>query len=254
MNTQILFDDGHHRWLAMVRDPERPEAVIDTNEYLIVSDEEALLLDPGGTEIFPAVLREISRHIRIEQIQAFFASHQDPDIFSSLPLWLGLCPGAKIHIPWMWRGFLAHYGYDFVANFVDIPDEGGILRIGNRGRELQLVPAHYCHSPGNFSLYDPTAKILFSGDIGAALLPEDQQGLFVKDFDQHIAYMRGFHIRWMPSNEAKNAWIRRVRKLDIDFLCPQHGAIFKGADIGRFLDWFEQLEVGQHKGQAQAAV
>jgi len=40
-----------------------------------------------------------------------------------------------------------------------------------------------------------------------------------------------FHQRWMPSNQAKNRWIDRVRGLDIEFLCPQHGRIFKGDEI-----------------------
>jgi flavorubredoxin len=61
--------------------------------------------------------------------------------------------------------------------------------------------------------------------------------------------MEHFHRRWMPSNRAKNDWIRRVRQLDIDMLCPQHGAVFKGDDVGRFLDWFEGLEVGGAVGR-----
>ncbi len=49
---------------------------------------------------------------------------------------------------------------------------------------------------------------------------------------------------WMPSNEAKKDWIRRVRDLDIDIMAPQHGRLFKGDDVKRFLDWFEDLDVG----------
>ncbi len=56
--------------------------------------------------------------------------------------------------------------------------------------------------------------------------------------------MEGFHRRWMPSNEAKNAWVARVRKLEVEQLCPQHGSILQGADVKRFLDWLEALEVG----------
>lgn len=56
--------------------------------------------------------------------------------------------------------------------------------------------------------------------------------------------MEYFHRRWMPSNKAKSAWIDKVSKLDIDMMCPQHGAIFKGDDIGRFLDWLDTLDVG----------
>jgi flavorubredoxin len=27
-------------------------------------------------------------------------------------------------------------------------------------------------------------------------------------------------------------------------LCPQHGAIYQGEDVARFIDWFSSLEVG----------
>jgi len=68
--------------------------------------------------------------------------------------------------------------------------------------------------------------------------------MYVEDFDQHTQYMKGFHQRWMPSNTAKQVWIDRVRALDVELMSPQHGAIFRGADVGRFLDWFETLDVG----------
>jgi flavorubredoxin len=244
MIGKVLFDDGQHKWLVLARDPEKPGAVIDTNEYIVVSHGDALILDPGGTEIFPPVLAAASDLLDLAQITTFFASHQDPDVFSSLPLWLGICPQAKAYVPKVWTGFIAHYGVEYVESFVPIPDEGGPLPIGTRGRTLEMVPAHYCHASGNYSVYDPHSKILFSGDIGAALLPEDAQDLFVQDFERHTQYMVGFHQRWMPSNEAKNAWVRRVRQLDVEQLCPQHGAIFRGEQVGQFLDWLEALEVG----------
>lgn len=244
MIARTLFDDGTHQWIVLARSPEKQDAVIDTNEYLVVSNGEALLMDPGGTEIFPDVLRAVAKLVDVDQIKTFFASHQDPDIMSSLPLWMGLCSAATVHMPWLWTGFIAHFGVEFVDRFVPIPDQGGSLPIGSKGRALTLVPAHYCHSSGNFSLYDPHAKIMFSGDIGSALLPSDQDGLMISDFDAHVRYMEGFHRRWMPSNEAKNRWIRRVRQLDVQMLCPQHGAIFQGEQVQQFLDWFEALEVG----------
>ena len=56
--------------------------------------------------------------------------------------------------------------------------------------------------------------------------------------------MKLFHQRWMPSNAAKQDWIKRVRKLDIEMMLPQHGRMFKGENVGKFLDWFEHLQVG----------
>ena len=242
MKCEILFDNGSRRWVGFGRDPEKPESIIDTNEYLITHNGRGLLLDPGGTEIFPEVVTAISQVISLEDIDSIFGSHQDPDIVSSLAFWANLCNNLTVYVPWVWEGFISHFSKD--QRLTPIPDEGMTLPL-NGASDLKLIPAHYCHSSGNFSLYDSTAKILFSGDIGAALLPQGETDLFVRNFDDHIQYMEGFHLRWMPSNRAKNAWIARVRDLEVNMICPQHGSIFKGEDVKKFLDWFESLQVGQ---------
>jgi flavorubredoxin len=242
VKIQKLVEGPEHSWFVMGRDPEKTDSVIDTNEYLITTQDEAILLDPGGTEVFPQVVAAVSRILPIEKIRHFLCSHQDPDIFSSLPLWMGLCPQARIYLSWIWSGFVAHYGHEYVEQFVKVPDQGQIIQVGKK--LLQLVPAHYLHSSGNFHLYDPELKVLFSGDVGAALLPPGESSLFVKDFEAHTGFMEGFHKRWMPSNRARDHWLERVRQLEIAYLCPQHGSIFQGADVAKFLDWFGGLELG----------
>ena len=68
--------------------------------------------------------------------------------------------------------------------------------------------------------------------------------MFVTDFAGHIQYMDGFHRRWLASTRARDAWVAQVSKLDIDMMAPQHGLIFKGDDVKRFIDWIAGLEIG----------
>jgi len=246
MKIHKLTGDDEHSWYVLGRDDERTGSVIDTNEYLVLGQDEALMCDPGGTEIFPQVVSAVTGIVPLDKIKHFLCSHQDPDVFSSLPLWMGLCPDATIHLSWIWKTFVAHYGHEYVDRFQTIPDEGGNIYLGRR--ELRFVPAHYLHSSGNFHLYDPSLKVLFSGDIGAALLPEGENSLFVEDFQAHVKHMEGFHRRWMPSERARDAWLALVRELDIKYLCPQHGSIFQGEDVKRFLDWFGSLQLGSAIG------
>jgi flavorubredoxin len=236
-----LWTNGQRRWLVIARDPDRGGLLIDTNEYAMAAPDAALLTDPGGLEIFPAVFAAIAGELDANKITDIFASHQDPDVISSLALWLHFNPQIKCHLSWLWQSFIPHFG-GAADTFRPIPDEGRALVIG--GATLQAVPAHYLHSSGNFHLYDPEARLLFSGDVGAALLP-DTAGLFVTDFDSHIRHAEGFHRRWMGSNEAKLAWCERAAAMPIDLLCPQHGAIYRGADVGRFISWFAELDVGK---------
>lgn len=239
MKSTVIYDEGH-QWVVLGRDPDKPEKIIDTNQYLVSNGARTLLADPGGIEIFSAMLGETLRHTSVEQITDLFASHQDPDIISSLGLWDVALPKARLHAPWLWEGFIRHFGLNNIE-YVPLPDEGATLHLGDV--ELQFIPAHYVHSSGNFHIYDPKAKILMSGDVGAALEAGDVP-MFVEDFDQHVRHMKMFHQRWMPSNRAKRDWVQRVRQLDIDIMAPQHGRLFRGDDVQRFLDWFDELEVG----------
>jgi flavorubredoxin len=237
-----LFRRDDHRWLAFGQDPDRPEAVIDTNQYVVCSGAGAMLLDPGGMEVFPAMLAALTHEVAVEDVKGIFVSHQDPDVASSLPLWRRVCSAdTKVYLSWLWTGFVSHFDRD--ATFTSIPDEGMEVSLGDL--RLRFVPAHFLHSPGNFNVYDPRARILFSGDIGAALVPAQAGGdMFVADFAGHVQYMEGFHRRWMGSPKARDAWIETVSHLDIDVLAPQHGRIFRGDDVKRFLDWLAGLEIG----------
>lgn len=239
--TTVIYEQGKHRWLAVARDPDKQSFLIDTNEYLVLNGDHALLTDPGGMEIFPSVFSALSTEFDPRKIQWLFASHQDPDIISSLSLWLDFNPEIRCYLSWLWGSFVPHFGGND-ETFISMPDEGMDIMLGNL--QLQAVPAHYLHSSGNLHLYDAKAKIMFSGDVGAALLPPEMDGLFVQDFDRHIKHAEGFHRRWMGSNEAKLDWCERASRMQIDMLCPQHGAIYQGKDVERFISWFAELPVG----------
>ena len=80
------------------------------------------------------------------------------------------------------------------------------------------MPGHFLHSVGNFHLYDPVSKILYTGDLGAALGMEYSE---VTDFDAHLRYMEGFHRRYMTGNRAMSLWANMVRNMDIEIIAPQ---------------------------------
>lgn len=246
MKAAPVFEAGRHRWWILY-EQEEPRA-IDCNVYVVESEGQTALLDPGGFEIFPQALAALAEVVQPSSVRSAFISHQDPDIASSLPLWNACNGKIEWHLPVLWESFIRHYGA-LDAVFHGIPDEGGAMTVG--GRKLEFIPAHYLHASANFHVYDREAKILFSGDVGAALLPAGH-GIWVggqgsesaKAFEEHIQHAKFFHQRWMPSDRAKKDWIDRVRQLEIDFLCPQHGAIYAGENVHRFLNWFDGLTVG----------
>lgn len=243
MICETIYKKGDHAWLVFGQDKAKPGNIVDTNQIVVRGGDSVILLDPGGMEVFPPMLSALTEHVPIEHVRHLFMSHQDPDIGSSLPLWRQVCnKDVKIYLPWLWAEFVTHF--DSKAKFVALPDEGTSIGL-HGGVTLDVIPAHYLHSPGNFSVYDPTAAILWTGDIGAALVPAgSSHGFFVEDFDRHIQYMEAFHKRWMGSPRARDAWVARVSAMNVEMLVPQHGLIFRGEDVKRFLDWLGALEIG----------
>ncbi len=240
MTGKMIFDSEDHK--VFLFEELTPASAVQANQYLIIHKDEAMILDPGGHKVQSKLFADISVLISPKQVRYIFLSHQDPDIVASINYWM-MVTEAEALISKLWIRFLPHFGLDskLEGRVIPIDDRGTRVTIGG-DCELMILPAHFLHSPGNFQVYDPCSKILFSGDLGASL---GQDYMFVEDFDDHVKYMEGFHRRYMASNRILKLWARMVRKLDINTIAPQHGAVFKGKEmVERLLSWLENLECG----------
>jgi len=242
MRNLTLYQSDNHRFVLLNETDPGEEEGVRSNQYLVVHDGQGALLDPGGFGVMPRVLVEMLRHIQPKDISAIVLSHQDPDIVGGLSTWLEMV-SAPVYVSRIWVRFLPHYGIKSISRFVGIPDEGMNLELGSDFR-LELVPAHFLHSEGQFNVYDPVSKVLFSGDIGAAMLAENEDYEFVDDFSAHLPHIEWFHRRYMGCNRAARAWVETVSRYDIDFIAPQHGPIYRGQAVQDFLDWFRDLRCG----------
>lgn len=238
-SSWVFYDQGGHRNIRL-HDFGQGLAV-QANTFLIVHDGHGMLLDPGGPKVFPNVLAETMMVLDKGGLKWLFLSHQDPDICTALNAWL-METEARALVSKLWTRFLPHFGIDKLmqTRLDPIPDGGMRLQLG--GSELIILPAHFLHSCGNFQVYDPVSKILFSGDLGASV---GAKGIFVEDFDAHIPFMEGFHRRYMGGNAALCAWADMVEKLDVQMIAPQHGLALNGTYmVSRFIDWCRGLECG----------
>ncbi len=242
VKSQVLYDDGSHKFIFLGWEEKEESGVIQTNQYLIIDGNEGLLLDPGGVHVFPRVLANVSEQINADRIKYIFFTHQDPDVSSGVSLWLASTP-AKVYISGLWVRFLPHFGIYNTSRVTPIPDRGMDIKFAS-GNHVTAIPSHFMHSVGNFVLYDPTAKVLFTGDIGAAVFPEGRRYPFVENFEDHRKYMEGFHKRYMTSNEVCRKWSERIKKYDVRIIAPQHGAIFREDKVDGFLDWLSGLKCG----------
>lgn len=240
MPNTVLFDDGTHK-NVLLEDFGLGGLAVQANQHIIVHGRAGMILDPGGHKVYSKVLAETLSILGKAKLQYIFLSHQDPDIVAAVNGWL-MTTDADAYVSALWMRFVPHFGINHLVadRLKPIPDEGRMLDLD--GTQLVVVPAHFLHSEGNFQVYDPVSKILYSGDLGASLGADYWE---VTDFDAHLRYMEGFHRRYMASNTVMKSWADMVRGLDIEIIAPQHGAYFKGKDmVGRFIDWCAGLQCG----------
>ncbi|HID48192.1 MAG TPA: FprA family A-type flavoprotein [Chromatiales bacterium] len=242
--SDVLFEEGDHK-VYLFSDLVTGDG-IQSNQLFIYHDHHSALFDPGGQLTFQPLQTAMAKICPVKELDYLIATHQDPDIITSLDRWL-MYTEAKILISRLWERFLPHLVPGYMNGKGDdrimgIPDQGANIKFGNS--VIKALPAHFLHSVGNLHFYDPVSKILFSGDVGASLVDVDH-GKAVEDFDAHVKSMQGFHERYMGSNRVCRLWVNMVRNLDVDMIVPQHGRPFVGdAMINRFLDWFSELECG----------
>lgn len=241
----VLYESSEHVCMAFTNlvDESHGEAV-QSNQFLVVNHGHGALIDPGGPLTYSELYMAISRYFPPKQLDYVLASHADPDIVASVGRWL-TSSDSRVLISQVWARFLPHFSQagKMVGRVVGIPDKGAVVPLG--ASALVAVPAHFLHSEGNFHFYDPISKILFSGDLGAAMTTSAEAGAVVDDFDAHVPRMLPFHRRYMSGNRACRLWAAMARTMDIEWIVPQHGPSFRGKPmVERFIDWVDQLQCG----------
>ena len=239
---KVLFDNGIHKCVMFsLEDESHEDSFLSVNQYLIVQNGEGILIDPGNEAIFDELYDAVSKYVDIENIKYIFFSHQDPDVAGSIAQW-NISTKAKFILSSLWIRFMSHYGFMDIDRIISLDDAGAKIKFGTD--YLQFIPAHFLHSPGNFSLYDANSKILFSGDIGTAILKMPVHYKRVEDFEKHKEYLHDFHKRYMGSNKVCRSWVSHINKLEVAKIAPQHGFVFEDENVELFLEWFNELKCG----------
>ena len=248
MVMELYNEDGHIclMFSDLVHDADggADGESVQSNQFLIVVGDNGILLDPGGVLTYNELYLAMSRYFPPKRLKYVFASHADPDIIASLPRWLNNS-STELLISRIWSRFVPHFCPQGVTEgrIIALPDQGSLLPFGDT--VFQILPAHFLHAEGNLQFYDPRSRILFSGDMGASMLPATLATTPVTDFAAHLPYMRPFHMRYMVSNKVCRYWVAMVRRINPLWIVPQHGAPLHGpAVIKAFLDWIEGLECG----------
>lgn len=242
--TVELYRDKNHVCIMLEDLVDADSSAVQANQFIIEDHGEIAVIDPGGNMTYNGIAMAKHSMFPHDKVKYILASHADPDIVASLNKWVVQTQG-KLYISKLWARFVPHFCNKDIPKerIIPIPDAGGIISLGES--KVKAIPAHFLHSEGNFQFYDPTSKILFSGDMGASMGNDSELKEPVTDFSAHLHSMEAFHKRYMNSNRVCRFWVKMVREMDVEMIVPQHGRFFKGKKvIDEFLDWVEQLECG----------
>lgn len=206
------------------------------NPYLIVEEDEAILIDPGSVLDFEYVYKNVCNIVPLEKIKYIILHHQDPDFCSSVPLFEQKGANFKIVTHWRTQTLVKYYG---IKSEYYIVNENQFRLTLNSGRVLGFVQTPYLHFPGAIATYDYSSKILFSSDLFGAFSYEWK--LYAEG--NYMEKMKTFHEHYMPSNDIIRPVMEVFLSMDISMIAPQHGSIINNK-IQEHIKALRDLECG----------
>lgn len=240
LNTPQELDKGIY-WLGMRRNVR-----LETNTYLRVFQRKvtslALLIDPGGPNVFKTILKRLHGIIgSLQKLRIVFLSYQDPGASINIAYLLKRNPTLTVVCTDdVWR--LAYALGVSSARFQAVEKiKNACVRL-SKDQVIRFLPVPFCPSRGACMLYDEQRRILFSGGLFGGItftLP-----LFATP--QHWEGIRIWHQMYIPSQQSLQQAIKIVRDLQPPpkMIAPQHGAMLKDDMIPMVLDKLSALPVG----------
>ncbi|HCU08505.1 MAG TPA: hypothetical protein DF480_06045 [Clostridiales bacterium] len=209
---------------------------LQCNPYLLIDDQEAVLIDPGSILDFEEVWGNVCSLISPDQIRYVILHHQDPDLCSSVPLFEQR--GCRFQLVTHWRTKMLVRYYGVSSDFYIVNSHQNQLKLTS-GRTLSFLPAPYLHFPGAIMTYDALTQTLFSSDLFGAFSPF----WTLEAPEDYLEQMKSFHEHYMPSNEVIRPVMESLMGLPILLIAPQHGSLIRN-DIRMYIKALRDLECG----------
>ena len=215
---------------------------IQCNPYLIVDNDEAVLIDGGSRTDFSTVMMKILQTgVDPKIIKHLIYQHYDPDLCGSIPHLESVISREDLKI-------LSHRENNVFIKYYSVSSPMECIETHNfkykfsSGRELSFIRTPYSHSPGSFITYDEKTKTLFTSDIFGSygsvwdlyidlstdcIKCNDYKNCPQNKKDCPIDGIEKFHKKIMPSKKALNYALDKIVELDSDIIAPQHGSIIE---------------------------
>lgn len=222
------------------------------NPYLIVDNDEAIIIDGGSRTDFSTVMMKILQTgLNPEQVTTLLYHHYDPDLCSSIIHFEDIIKNKNLRIISHRENnvFIRYYGHTTPIQCIETLNYTYTF---TSGRTLKFIKTPYAHSTGSFVTFDEKTNILFSSDLFGTI-GEKYWSLIFKIPDKcktcriystcesesnkpcRLYSMMNFHKRIMPSSKSLKYAMQQIENLPIEMIAPQHGSIVKNKNDVEFL-------------------
>jgi flavorubredoxin len=230
------------------------QAGLHCNPYMIVDNDEALVIDGGSRPDFATVMMKILQTgITPGQITALLYQHYDPDLCGSIPNFEDIIKRDDLRVISDSGNLMFIRHYSVSTRLLPISKINYQYSFSS-GRTLRFVKTPYAHSGGSIVTFDPQSRILFSSDLFGSLglewelflnlRPECMDCVSLARCPQNrevcpVNDILNFHKTVMPSGKALRYALEQILEIPFTMIAPQHGSIIKDKETLRYV--FEVL-------------
>ncbi len=241
--TKGVFSVGVKDWNRKLFDALIPLPQGTTyNSYLIKGKEKTALIDTVNPGFEKELVDRINEISDVKNLDYLIMNHAEPDHAGSIPYILEM--NKKIVL------VTSEKGAKMACVFYNVPEkrikrvrDGDVINLGDK--TLQYIEAPWLHWPETMFTYLVENKILFPCDFFGA---HTAQGIYDEDVEELIPFaQRYFGEIMMPFNNMGKKAMEKIMNLNIEFIAPSHGPIYKNPK--KILDAYSRWTKGETKNK-----
>lgn len=203
---------------------------LNSNPYLIVEDNEAVLVNSGSILNFQWVYENIESLISLEHLKWVIVQQPDPSFCSNISLFEKM--GLRFKV-------IAHAKTLPMLEYYCIKSEIISTKIRDSiqfqsGRKLSFIEAPFINQPGTILVHDEATGTLFTGILFSA---HSERFQLMAD-DDYWHRVQVFHRENLVSSDVLMQVAGTVKKLNLSLIAPFYGSIIED-DIERYLELLE---------------
>jgi flavorubredoxin len=211
-----------------------------SNSYLVLDDDEAVLIDGGSRSAFPSVtMKVIQTGISPSAIGALIFQNYNPSSCGSVAHFEAIIDrkDLKIISDSANHMFIQHFSPS--VSLLSLVDLDYQFKFPS-GKRLEFISTPFAHSAGSFVTFDEGSGMLFTADLFSAsssrwrlLLRLTSCCKTCRDYSNCPDQMEycplqdilGFHQNIMASERALKFALDRIAQVPFSTIAPQHGSI-----------------------------